>query len=55
MLILSRNNNEEVRIRVGKVDIYVTVVGVNSEGRVRLGFDAPPEVKFLRYELTEEA
>ena len=47
MLILSRIVGEQIVI--GE-DIVVTVLDV-SQGRVRLGFDAPPEVKIDRLEI----
>jgi len=48
MLVLSRKVGESIFINES---IRVTVVQVNN-GRIRLGIDAPPEVKVLREELT---
>lgn len=48
MLILSRR--EQQRVRLGE-HIMVTVVEVSGD-RVRLGFDAPPNILVLRDELT---
>jgi carbon storage regulator len=47
MLVLSRKQNE--RIRVGD-SVVVTVVRVSGD-KVRLGIEAPPEVRVLREEL----
>ena len=48
MLVLSRKVGESILI---SESIRVTVVQA-SNGRIRLGIDAPPEVKVLREELT---
>ena len=48
MLVLSRKVGESVLI---SESIRVTVVQ-SANGRIRLGIDAPPEVKVLREELT---
>lgn len=52
MLVLSRKTGEVITIGP---DIRVTVVTI-SQGKVRLGFTAPPETKILRKEIapTEE-
>lgn len=50
MLVLSRKPNEAIMI--GN-DIKVTVVQCTG-GRVRLGIDAPSEVKVLRNELYDK-
>ena len=47
MLILSRRIGESVTIRN---DIHVTVVSVNGN-QVRLGIDAPRQVRVLRQEI----
>jgi carbon storage regulator len=49
MLVLSRKQNE--RIRVGD-SVVVTVVRVSGD-RVRIGIQAPPNVRVLRDELEE--
>jgi carbon storage regulator len=49
MLVLSRKQNE--RIRVGD-SVVVTVVRVSGD-KVRIGIEAPPEVRVLRDELEE--
>ena len=49
MLVLSRKQNE--RIRVGK-SVVVTVVRVNGD-KVRIGIEAPSEMRVLRDELEE--
>ena len=48
MLVLSRKVGESIFINES---IRVTVLQA-SNGRIRLGIDAPPEVKVLREELT---
>ena len=48
MLVLSRKVGESIFINES---IRVTVVQANN-GRIRLGIDAPPDVKVLREELT---
>ena len=48
MLVLSRRESQ--RIRLGD-SITVTVVRVNGD-KVRLGIEAPPEVRVLRDELS---
>jgi carbon storage regulator len=50
MLVLSRKQNE--RIRVGD-SVVVTVVRVSGD-KVRIGIEAPPEVRVLRDELEEQ-
>lgn len=52
MLVLSRYTNERVIITAGDQKIVVTLVDVRGN-KVRLGFDAPAEVKILREELSE--
>ena len=48
MLVLSRKVGESILI---SESIRVTVVQ-SANGRIRLGIDAPPEVRVLREELT---
>lgn len=50
MLVLSRKQNE--RIRVGD-SVVVTIVRVSGD-KVRIGIEAPPEVRVLRDELEVE-
>jgi carbon storage regulator len=50
MLVLSRKQNE--RIRVGD-SVVVTVVRVSGD-KVRIGIEAPPDVRVLRDELEPE-
>lgn len=49
MLVLSRKLGESIRI--GE-DITITVVNVDR-GKIRLGIEAPAEVKIMRTELIE--
>ena len=51
MLVLSRKQNE--RIRVGE-SVVVTVARVNG-GKVRIGIEAPSEMRVLRDELEIDA
>jgi carbon storage regulator len=50
MLVLSRKQNE--RIRVGD-SVVVTIVRVSGD-KVRIGIEAPPNVRVLRDELEPE-
>ena len=47
MLVLKRRVNQEIRI--GE-NIVITVLGVSGRS-VKLGFDAPPEIKIVRPEI----
>ena len=51
MLVLSRKQNE--RIRVGE-SVVVTIVRVSGD-KVRIGIEAPPNVRVLRDELDDES
>lgn len=51
MLVLSRRESQ--RIRLGEL-IVLTIVRVNGD-RVRVGIEAPPEVRVRRAELEPEA
>lgn len=48
MLVLSRNIHE--KILIGD-DIIVVVVGIRSDGRVKLGIEAPDDVAIDREEV----
>jgi carbon storage regulator len=50
MLVLSRKVGESILI---SESIRITVVQSVKNGRIRLGIDAPPEVRVLREELLE--
>ena len=50
MLVLSRRNGE--RVRIGQF-IEVTVLESHN-GRVRLGFSAPPEIPIHREEVSRQ-
>jgi carbon storage regulator len=50
MLVLSRKQNE--RIRVGE-SVVVTIVRVSGD-KVRIGIEAPPDVRVLRDELDDD-
>ena len=51
MLVLSRRKGEQIQIGEG---VTVTLISVSSN-RVRLGIEAPCDVRILRQELTENA
>lgn len=53
MLVLSRKRGEKVMCKVGGVEVAVTVIEVRGD-KVRLGFEAPHEVKIFRDELLKE-
>ena len=53
-LILSRRVGETICIASGKDLIRVTIHGVNGTS-IKVGIDAPREVKVLREELMERA
>lgn len=48
MLVLERYVGQ--RVHIGP-NVWVSVVRVRSEGRVRLGFEAPDDVAIVREEL----
>jgi carbon storage regulator (csrA) len=50
MLVLARKLNE--KIRLGE-DIEITIVGISGDS-VRLGINAPRDLKILRHEIYEE-
>lgn len=52
MLVLTRKRGEAVVLRVGGVEITVTVPTI-AEGRCRLGIAAPQEVTIIRKELED--
>lgn len=59
MLVLKRASGERVRLTVPTpsgepIEVVVTVLDVDG-GRVKLGFEAPTNVKILRGELEEIA
>ena len=58
MLVLARNNGERIVITVppstGETTIVVTVVNVKGNHNVRLGFEAPREIRILREEIVQK-
>ena len=48
MLVLGRYANQSIQIGD---DITITITGVQHDGKVRIGIQAPEEVKILRTEL----
>ena len=53
MLVLSRKAREEVVCRVGGIEFSVIVVDVRGD-KVRLGFNGPQSVTFIRKEILEK-
>lgn len=53
MLVLSRLKGESVILRVAGVEIRVCLVRVERD-KVRIGFEAPPEVEILRSEIADK-
>lgn len=53
MLILSRKVGESIIIKVGSNNIKITILESNN-GTLKLGFEAPKEIKIYRSELYEE-
>ena len=51
MLVLTRREQERIVI---DNDIIITVLGVDKNGQVRIGIDAPKSRKIMRGELIEE-
>ncbi len=55
MLILTRKVDEELSFRIeGGPEIIVRVLDI-AHKRVKIGMDAPPEVRILRKELLDRA
>lgn len=52
-LVIRRRENEDVVLQVGDTTTVIRVIDWSKHG-VRLLFDAPPEVRILRKELTFE-
>jgi len=52
MLVLSRKRDERVLLTIGDAEVEVCVVALRGD-KVRLGFDAPPEVRIMRTELID--
>jgi carbon storage regulator CsrA len=52
MLVLSRKVGEEVLIDGGRIRVKFIRYGGN--GAIKLGFEAPPDVKIHRLEIDEE-
>jgi sRNA-binding carbon storage regulator CsrA len=55
-LILSRAPDEYIVLRVGGIEVRVTMLGFdNGKRRARLAFEAPKEVLIWRSEVLEKA
>jgi carbon storage regulator CsrA len=55
MLSLGRHCGERVAIDVGGVRVWVTLLAVLSKTKIRLGFEAPRDVKISREEILPPA
>jgi len=57
MLVLSRNLNERIYLKIPASTesrlITVVLCSVNNTGSVRLGFEAPKEVKIFRDDIQD--
>jgi len=53
LLILSRKIGESIVIQVGDKKIKFTVVEMNN-GNIKIGFEAPKDIKIYRNEVYEE-
>jgi carbon storage regulator len=53
VLILSRKIGESIIIKVGSDNIKITILESNN-GTLKLGFEAPNDIKIYRSELYEE-
>jgi carbon storage regulator len=50
MLVISRKQNESIII--GDTEVKITVIE-NRDGRVKLGIEAPKEIRIVRAEIAE--
>lgn len=50
MLCLYRETGERIRLKLGGIEVWIAVMETRP-GRVRLAFDAPPEVQIAREEV----
>jgi carbon storage regulator CsrA len=53
MLILSRRMNEKIVFMVAGLEVKLTFLEIRKSGSLKIGIDAPQEVKILREELTD--
>lgn len=51
MLVLTRKEGQSVQLEVNGLMIVMKVFEV--DGKVRIGFEAPPEVKIMRTEIVD--
>ncbi|HEY1599685.1 MAG TPA: carbon storage regulator [Pirellulales bacterium] len=54
MLVLARKQRQKVRLIIGRTVVEMTVLRFDGQ-TLRLGFEAPANVKILRSELTDRA
>jgi carbon storage regulator len=52
MLVLTRTKNESVQVELDGREVTVKILGVDG-GKVRIGFEAPEEVRILRTEIID--
>ena len=50
MLVLSRHKDEKIVLRYQDVTIVLTAVAIKGGSSVKIGIDAPPEVRIDRAE-----
>jgi carbon storage regulator CsrA len=51
VLNLSRKTDEAIIVTIAGVTMRILVTDIDKRGSVKLGFDAPPEVRIFREEL----
>ena len=54
MLVVTLKENGRVRLKIGDLHVWVTVVDIDR-GKVRVGFEAPKFVQIARNEILPEA
>lgn len=50
MLVLTRKPGERIKLTMGNTEVLVTVLSMDRN-KVKIGIDAPEEVKILRTEI----
>jgi len=50
MLVLGRKKNERIRLTINDLEIWITVCDIH-ENKIRLGIEAPKDVKIQREEI----
>jgi len=55
MLVLTRRLREEIHLILnGEVLARIVLVSTHSDGKARIGIDAPPDVKIIRKEIKDK-